>query len=344
MNLSLFDHCVIVKGAKYIILQDNLRGILYRIPKEVAEYFEASSVSKLSSSQIQEIEEFLITRELAHVNRDLERFPILENILFQPSEIEYCIIECSDYLHEFYFQIFDELNTLNCKYLELRFYTQSNLNQLYHILKLATTTQLRSVDIYYKYIDDECLDLYNQLIEKFPIINIFILHSTPQLLIEELKTRDYKTYNSFIISAQIISNSKCCGKIGIDQFCISIDFYRVSLKHNTCLYRKIGIDQDGNIKNCPSMVSNYGNISSTSLLNAYSNADFRKYWYLNKNDILKCKDCEYRHVCSDCRAYTDAPNNIYSPPLKCGYDPYTGEWSDWSTNPLKENAIQHYNL
>jgi hypothetical protein len=57
-----------------------------------------------------------------------------------------------------------------------------------------------------------------------------------------------------------------------------------------------------------------------------------------------CKDCEFRYICTDCRAYLEDPYNEYSKPLKCGYDPYTGEWSEWSTNPLKQAAIKYYGM
>jgi hypothetical protein len=36
-------------------------------------------------------------------------------------------------------------------------------------------------------------------------------------------------------------------------------------------------------------------------------------------------------------------NNL-SKPLKCGYNPYTNEWAEWSTNPLKEKAIAYYGM
>ena len=50
------------------------------------------------------------------------------------------------------------------------------------------------------------------------------------------------------------------------------------------------------------------------------------------------------YVCLDCRAYVDNYRNVYSKPLKCGYDPYSGVWSDWKVDPLKESAISYYNL
>ena len=33
-----------------------------------------------------------------------------------------------------------------------------------------------------------------------------------------------------------------------------------------------------------------------------------------------------------------------SKPLKCGYNPYTNEWADWSTNPLKQETIEYYGI
>ena len=56
------------------------------------------------------------------------------------------------------------------------------------------------------------------------------------------------------------------------------------------------------------------------------------------------KDCEFRYICTDCRAYVEDPEDILSKPLKCGYNPYTGEWSEWSTNPLKQKAIDFYGM
>ena len=92
------------------------------------------------------------------------------------------------------------------------------------------------------------------------------------------------------------------------------------------------------------MKENYGNIKDTTLREALGKPGFKKYWEIGKDRIIKCKDCEFRHVCTDCRAYLDDPGNIYSAPLKCGYDPSTCEWEEWSTHPLKQKAIEYYNM
>ncbi len=141
-----------------------------------------------------------------------------------------------------------------------------------------------------------------------------------------------------------IVNKKCCGVIHHTYFSPNIETFTESQHHNTCLNRKISIDANGEIKNCPSMAKSYGNIKDTKLVDVVNNPDFQKVWHIKKDEITKCKDCEFRHICTDCRAYIDDPQDMYSAPLKCGYDPYTCKWEDWSTNPLKEKAIEYYGM
>jgi len=125
---------------------------------------------------------------------------------------------------------------------------------------------------------------------------------------------------------------------------MNIESFTEAQHHNTCLNRKISIDSEGNIKNCPSMKESYGNIRDTTLQEALEKPGFKKYWNINKDQVEVCKDCEFRYICTDCRAYLEAPENIYSKPLKCGYNPYTCEWEEWSTNPLKQKAIEYYGM
>jgi SPASM domain peptide maturase of grasp-with-spasm system len=101
---------------------------------------------------------------------------------------------------------------------------------------------------------------------------------------------------------------------------------------------------NGDIKNCPSIKNVYGNLNNTELSEVILNQDFMKLWYLNKDSVNKCKDCEFRYFCYDCRAYLQDPEDIYSKPLKCGYDPHTNKWEEWSTNPLSKKGIEYYGM
>lgn len=111
-------------------------------------------------------------------------------------------------------------------------------------------------------------------------------------------------------------------------FEINVDAFLESTQYNSCLNKKISIDSEGKIKNCPSMPEDFGSIKDKSLVDVSQNPIFKKYWRINKNEIETCKDCEFRHICSDCRAHIKDNKNIYSKPLKCHYDPYTATWEN----------------
>jgi len=92
------------------------------------------------------------------------------------------------------------------------------------------------------------------------------------------------------------------------------------------------------------MAYDFGSIYGTTLESVLEMDDFKKTGLIKKDDVTGCKGCEYRYACTDCRAFLETPSDIFSKPLKCGYNPLTGIWEEWSTNPLKEKAINHYNM
>ena len=142
----------------------------------------------------------------------------------------------------------------------------------------------------------------------------------------------------------IIDNNNFCGEISKELFSINIPVFMESLKHNTCLNRKVSIDIDGNIKNCPSMKNSFGNIKYDKIEDVIKTIEFKKNWFIHKDLIDICKDCEFRRVCTDCRGFVEEPNNQLSKPLKCGYSPKTNEWEDWSVSPFKKNSIKFYGI
>jgi radical SAM protein with 4Fe4S-binding SPASM domain len=74
------------------------------------------------------------------------------------------------------------------------------------------------------------------------------------------------------------------------------------------------------------MKHHYGHISKTKIEEVIETPEFQKWWHIKKDDIDVCKDCEFRHMCTDCRAFIKDPENIYSQPAKCTYNPYICKW------------------
>lgn len=134
-----------------------------------------------------------------------------------------------------------------------------------------------------------------------------------------------KNNTIILYSNQEIYSEKCCGNISTDYFNKNIIAFIESKNVNNCLNKKISIDKFGSIKNCPSMKNSFGNIREITLLEVLLKEKFKELWSITKDQILVCKDCEFRYICHDCRAYTQNEEK-YSKPLKCKYNPYEATW------------------
>jgi SPASM domain peptide maturase of grasp-with-spasm system len=144
---------------------------------------------------------------------------------------------------------------------------------------------------------------------------------------------------------QQVSSEMHCGVISLNSLNAPsvANFFETKL-FNGCLNKKVSIDSSGEIKNCPSMARSFGNTRDTSLARAVHSPGFSDKGKITKDQVKTCRDCEFRYVCSDCRAFVEDPADPYSKPLKCGYDPYTCEWEEWSTHPMKQKGIKYYGL
>lgn len=74
------------------------------------------------------------------------------------------------------------------------------------------------------------------------------------------------------------------------------------------------------------MDKHYGNIMDKNLKEVVQSQEFQKLWHIKKDDIKVCQDCEFRHMCIDCRAFIKDPKDIYSQPSKCPNNPYIAKW------------------
>ncbi len=244
---------------------------------------------------------------------------------------------------------------MHCRYLQIRSYSEDfSLKKITQLLeKIKNSTSIEGVDLILKYNglnteDDYCQFFQNNVQISSLYIHFYTTSKSLDVYFDYVGNNE-SIKNSIVkkifFTDQRISNASSCGIISSKYFnSSSIQDFSHNKCYNSCLHKKIAIDQHSNIKNCPSMASNYGNINNTSIVDTARSKSFQKLWSITKDQINVCKDCEFRYVCTDCRAYIEDPKNILSKPLKCGYDPYKGVWENWSTNPLKKKAKEYYQM
>jgi SPASM domain peptide maturase of grasp-with-spasm system len=348
----LHSNCIIVGGISRSTICDIQRNEYHLVPNSLAGMFAESrfvdtgkikkSLDAHSSAILDEYENFLIRNELAFYAGSLKEcshFPPVSTEWDFPAHISNMIIDVSDAYELDLASVLASLKNLNCRYIQFRFYEKVRMPQLKKMVGLVNNSHVISIDILAPSEGLEVSELIS-LVENNRKINHFILHNYAYdgVLYDE---GGFGVGKILTVSERLESEMHC-GIIHPNYFSVNIETYTEAQHFNTCLNRKISIDRNGFIKNCPSMKQHFGHLSDTKLEDVAGNEAFRQYWHIRKDEITKCRDCEFRYICTDCRAYTENPGDLHAAPLKCGYDPYSCEWEEWSSNPLKKKAMETY--
>jgi radical SAM protein with 4Fe4S-binding SPASM domain len=102
---------------------------------------------------------------------------------------------------------------------------------------------------------------------------------------------------------------------------------------HSCLMGRIGITEFGDVLPCIFTRNHVmGNVlASRGLAPILRAPALRQVWSATKDQVMVCRDCEYRYVCFDCRPLSESAaagkaDYLHAPYPRCTYNPYTGEW------------------
>lgn len=351
---NLFSNILITKGITRILISDLQRNVSELLPLELNDLLEELKLDSIenvfnkydaeSGSVLQEYLDFLLEKEYGFITQnDWDRnFPPLSYNYQDYSILSnlFMVLNDINVLHK----IKSSIENIEIQHLVLycsRDLSQDEIVEIDQIFENSTLQGIELFSPFHNMIDEEFI---SSLDKKTTRIYNLIFYNCPKV---PFKLKDIFRFTVNFTRQNLKISS--CGKVKLEYFNTNLPKVLEAVNHNSCLHKKISIDAEGNIRNCPSMPQSFGNIKDTTLEEALQQSDFKKYWNLTKDQIEVCKDCEFRYICTDCRAYTERSHINKegldtSKPLKCGYNPYTGEWEEWSTNPLKQKAIQYYEL
>lgn len=336
---KLYACCIPVKGSKRSLICDIQRNTVKFIPNDLFEIFTThknKSVEEIkvfygkdNHEVVDEYFEFLISKEFGFFTKFPELFPELDLYWDEPAKITNAIIDWNRKSNHDFNGIFKQLEDLGCKHIQIRFFDRIKKNILEEINKYTKQSTIKSIEIALKY--DPTLS-YNHLEkmckENLRIFSVFI-HSAPEYQIKSVlksKKNSDSHIASIIYDKDEIIFDKQCGLVSKEYFAVNVKLFTEAQKFNTCLNRKISIDVNGEIKNCPSADRSFGNIENKPLQSALNEKAFNALWQINKDKVQVCKDCEFRYICTDCRFFIQNKKDPYSKPSKCSYDPYTATW------------------
>jgi SPASM domain peptide maturase of grasp-with-spasm system len=349
----IYTDCIPVRGKERSIICDLTRQDYILIPNslfEIIENHEGKTINKIKkiyknkyNSIIDEYFNHLFQKEMVFFTDSPEQFPKIDiNKWDEPHKILQCIMDFNSEKWNPTDKIIQDLNSLGCRFLQLRFFGKVSFLFLKDITDHFVNSTIESIEIMLEYDEKRTLSDYDEICKSNLRISVITVTNSP--MNKQVGVSGTNNFANIIHVQTKITSHFNCGNIHSNYFSINIKTFTEGQRHNSCLNRKISIDVNGEIKNCPSMTESFGNIRETTLMAALKRKGFKRYWKLSKDKINICKDCEFRYICTDCRAYREDTNDALSKPLKCGYDPYTNKWEDWRTIPFKQRALDYYSF
>lgn len=340
----MFADCIPVKGAARSAIYDLSRRKLVSFASRFLPLIEqlagrsleeacAALSTEAERKTLRNLVDYLLANELGTWTRNPAAFPPISRQRTASARIHDAIVDVRAIKHDFV-AIFAELDALGCKYVQIRAY--SPLLSLQDLDALAIEALHKSIlglelliphdELVYP--DERLLEL----MDRRRIISRLVVHTAPvDRVLASSPDEAPGAPNGRVIRyiQERVPDAAHCGTINSRNLSVpTTTLFTELLAHNGCLNRKIAIDELGQIKGCPAMAHVAGQFGKTSLAEAAASREITRWWDVAKDGIEVCKDCEFRYVCTDCRAHLSDPANPLSKPAKCSYDPYTGRWLD----------------
>lgn len=334
----LFANCIPVKGAKRSAVCDLQKNTIQLIPNDlytILTNYQDCTYEEIMGAYDQdetldEYFNFLTDQALGFWTTSPSLFPDLDLTWQAPTLVYNAIIDIDSESSHNLEAIFAQLDDLGCQHVQLRYYTSISQVALAQHLAPIKHSRLNSVELLLEYQSQEMIQF---LFENYPRIYRIVVYNSPQTGSQTITTSSGQSLLGEVIHlTHEVTSADHCGAIDPYFFAIDTKTFTEAQQFNTCLNGKIGIDARGEIKNCPSLETSFGNVSHTSLHQALLKKDFKTLWHINKDQVDTCKDCEFRYICTDCRAFIQNPTDIYSKPSKCQYDPYTATWASTASS------------
>jgi SPASM domain peptide maturase of grasp-with-spasm system len=357
-HVLLFTDCVPVKGHTASAIYDLTRGRISTFPSEYFPVFALFRTHRLGQlletfpeddrDNLREFFGFLLSNEYVTFVDDLAPFLGIPSAWDAPCSIQNAIIDVNMQRHD-YAKIIAELDGLGCEHLQVRSYSSLfAISDLVELVRLCHGTSIQSLQAIIPHDPTNSDDVYVSVVTSNRILLGLVVHSANQ----DRRIRvDYGAQGS---SAQLVAveiemttkkleSSLDCGSITMQELLRpSTSTFNELRQFNGCLNRKISVDENGQVRNCPAMGRSFGHHQSIVLSDIVAGASFQRAWRARKDEIKICQDCQYRYACTDCRAFVEDPDAEDSRPLKCGYDPYTDSWIDWRERPGAAATLETY--
>ena len=332
----LFACCPLVKGATRSVIYDLQRNKFKYIPNilyDILMLCRHQTIEQVMSMYDHEEDEgikayleALEAEELGFFTDAPHQFPPMPLDYEYPGVISTAIIEYDDSSTYDMFDVLTELEQLRCKVVQIRYFGAS-WDRLKALANRLKTSFLYIADVMLPYEPHMTMEGIAELLISEHRISPLTIYNCPDSLAEDMDKQTTFVQSRVNATHQAFEAGKVPEIMLEQHMTVHTDFFTESQHFNTGLNAKVCVDVKGQIKNHIDHSKVYGQVGKDALATVVKDTAFRKMWYITNDQILTCRDCEYRYMCLD-NTEIVMEEEGYRKVKPCVYDPYEGAWGD----------------
>ncbi len=329
--LRIYANCVPVKGFNRSIIYDLTRRTFKIIPNflyEILTQDEGKSKAEIllkypdDTFVLNEYFELLEQEEFAFWIDDTlsPQFPNINFTWHHPSKVINATIEVrrSGQPTE-WLDVFSNLETLGCSYIELRFACSVSNAEIYAVINSIKQTSFQSISLFLldgiNNCDIKCLEVLCEGLLQLKKLKIF-----------NATTSFYKKLHPEIKSELILIPDTYRPRDDRKLFVVNMQSFSEAQQHNLYFNRKLIVSFEKETQEdwTPAHLC-YTDMQSIS--DKISEQPYQELCTISKDKILICNVCEYRYMCLDKRLPQKIADNVWSYESECEYNPYLSKWN-----------------
>ncbi|MDL2141418.1 grasp-with-spasm system SPASM domain peptide maturase [Flavobacterium tructae] len=334
-RFKLFSDCIPVKGFSRSIIYDLTRKTYDFIPNGLFEILEQGiidvedyykTLEKSVHSIFEDYIQFLLEKEYIfeiYNDSEISDYPNLELEFDYPSKISNAVIDFDDSF-DLLLESVSRLEMMNCNFLSIRILSEISCGDLEKILDFFFESVIFSIDIVVNYNSNLSIDFIKTLILKSSRINSIFVFGSP------IDQYDNSLLSNGMGDITYLKGTYQKDKIlkikGEQDFIVNIKLFTESMNFNNFYNKKVYISERGDVKNSPFTEEVIGNIFKDLLDDLLNKDSFTNLWKVKKDNIVVCKDCEFRYMCVDNRIPKVKSDSEWFFEDECNYNPYLHSW------------------
>ena len=333
---KLYGNCIPVNGISESVIFDIERRCFLPITNNIFEFIIFNEEKNFSIDElkgyfnhqqdegIDALFNYIQDKGYGFFTNEPELFPKISLEWDSPYIITNAIFEITIDSLPFIHNAIQQLNSIGCEAIELRFIDEFSYQVIADILTLFNNSRTKCIFLFIKYSDSLKFGNLKSFYINFSTISTIIVHSS-------IKNEDYKNLlppnvYSKIKSIEKIINIENVETVNSVSMVLNMASFTEAYNYNLGLNRKVCINHKGEIKNYLSHNKTFGLIQVDNLREVIGNIEFQKKWNITKDNIEVCRDCQNRFFCMDTADIIQKEGKYYRK-INCKFDPYKNTWN-----------------